>query len=223
MRARRIRTPMAVFTEVGPCEWHAFSSTDALHRLSSDGGRGHALQRRLGEAAHWLIVAALSLSLLLFIIGLFRGQEPGEMFLTAVAMAVAAVPEGLPAALTIVLALGVQRMVRRHVIVRRFESVETLGTTTVICTDKTGTLTENRLTVKELFGAGELFAIEAGAPMELLAVAREDGQGGALGRALLIAALCTDVSLSGRRSASASHWSRRASADTLSPARRFLR
>jgi len=151
------------------------------------------LQRRLGEAARWLIAAALSLSLLLFIIGLIRGQELGEMFLTAVAMAVAAVPEGLPAAVTIVLALGVQRMVRRHVIVRRLESVETLGTTTVICTDKTGTLTENRLDVKELFVDGETFALEAGASAELLVAGREDDATRAMGRALLIAALCTEV------------------------------
>ena len=156
------------------------------------------LQRRLGETARWLIAAALSLSVLLFIIGLLRGQEPGEMFLTAVALAVAAVPEGLPAAVTVVLALGVQRMVRRHVIVRRLESVETLGTTTVICTDKTGTLTENRLAVKELFVGGETTALETGTPAELLVAAQEHGEGRALGKALLIAALCTEVDLTAR-------------------------
>ncbi len=132
------------------------------------------LQRRLGETARWLIAAALSLSLLLFIIGLLNGQELGDMFLTAVAIAVAAVPEGLPAAVTIVLALGVQRMVRRHVIVRRLESVETLGTTTVICTDKTGTLTQNRLTVKELFIDGETITLDPGLPAEELTAAPGD-------------------------------------------------
>jgi len=160
--------------------------------VKSSRRRATPLQHRLGEATRWLIAAALSLSLLLFVIGLLRGQQPGEMFLTAVAMAVAAVPEGLPAAVTIVLALGVQRMVRRHVIVRRLESVETLGTTTIICTDKTGTLTQNRLTVKELFIDGETIALESGLPAEQLTARADDGSR-ALGRALLIAALCTEV------------------------------
>src|SRR6266545_1988470 len=155
------------------------------------------LQRRLGETARWLIAAALSLSLLLFIIGLLNGQELGEMFLTAVAMAVAAVPEGLPAAVTIVLALGVQRMVRRHVIVRRLESVETLGTTAVICTDKTGTLTQNRLTVKELFIDGETITLDPGLPAEELTAAPGDDEAGALGWALLIASLCNESGFAG--------------------------
>ena len=155
------------------------------------------LQRRLGETARWLIAAALSLSLLLFIIGLLNGQELGDMFLTAVAIAVAAVPEGLPAAVTIVLALGVQRMVRRHVIVRRLESVETLGTTTVICTDKTGTLTQNRLTVKELFIDGETITLDPGLPAEELTAAPGDDEAGALGWALLIASLCNESGFAG--------------------------
>jgi Ca2+-transporting ATPase len=166
--------------------------------VKSSRRRATPLQRRLGEAARWLIAAALSLSLLLFIIGLLRGQELGEMFLTAVAVAVAAVPEGLPAAVTIVLALGVQRMVRRHVIVRRLESVETLGTVTVVCTDKTGTLTENRLAVKELFVDGETIALEAGAPAAVLLAARDDGEGQALGRLLLIAELCNEADVTTR-------------------------
>jgi Ca2+-transporting ATPase len=153
------------------------------------------LQRRLGDTARWLIAAALCLSLLLFIIGLLRGQELGEMLLTAVAVAVAAVPEGLPAAVTIVLALGVQRMVRRHVIVRRLESVETLGTTTVICTDKTGTLTENRLVAKELFVDGQTTLLDASAPAELLAATDGDSDGRTPGRLLLIAALCSEPGL----------------------------
>jgi Ca2+-transporting ATPase len=154
--------------------------------------RATPLQRRLGQTARWLIGAALSLSLLLFVVGFLRGQEPGEMFLASVALAVAAVPEGLPAAVTIVLAFGVQRMVRRHVLVRRLEAVETLGTTTIICTDKTGTLTENRLIAKELFVDGETIVLDSRSLAETAAAAGRDDEAHALGRLLLISGLCNE-------------------------------
>ena len=107
------------------------------------------LQKELARVGRYLTSAAAVLCFTVFAVGILRGIETDEMLLTAASLAVAAIPEGLPAAATIVLALGVQRMAERHVIVRRLSSVETLGSVTVIFTDKTGTLTENRMQVQE--------------------------------------------------------------------------
>jgi Ca2+-transporting ATPase len=104
----------------------------------------------------WLI---LGLCVVTYVYGVWLGRSPKEMFLSAIALAVAAIPEGLPAALTITLAVGVVRMVRRKAIVRKLPAVETLGSTTVICSDKTGTLTENKMTVLEIFSGGQMFNV----------------------------------------------------------------
>lgn len=108
------------------------------------------LQKRLSELGRVLIIVCLAIVTLIFVLQMLRGGKVVEAFLTSVSLAVAAVPEGLPAVVTIALTLGVQRMVRRNALVRRLPSVETLGSVTVICTDKTGTLTRNEMTVTEV-------------------------------------------------------------------------
>jgi Ca2+-transporting ATPase len=108
------------------------------------------LQKRLAELGRVLIIACLVLVGIIFALQLLRGESLAQTFLLAVSLAVAAVPEGLPAVVTIALALGLQRMVKRHALIRRLASVETLGSVTVICSDKTGTLTRNEMTVTEI-------------------------------------------------------------------------
>jgi len=117
------------------------------------------LQRRLEQLGHVLLYLTLGIVTVVFLLGLLRGEPLVEMFLTAVSLAVAAIPEGLPAIVTITLALGVTRMVKRHALIRRLPAVETLGSTTVICTDKTGTLTKNEMTVTRLFADGRWFTV----------------------------------------------------------------
>lgn len=112
------------------------------------------LQRRLEQLGHVLLYLSLGIVALVFSLGVLRGEPLVDMFLTAVSLAVAAIPEGLPAIVTVTLALGVTRMVKRHALIRRLPAVETLGSTTIICTDKTGTLTKNEMTVTRLFVGG---------------------------------------------------------------------
>ena len=120
------------------------------------------LTRKIARFSRLVTVAILALAALTFLIGLARGQPVDEMLIAAVALAVGAIPEGLPAVVTITLALGVSRMVGRHVIIRRLPAVETLGSTTVICTDKTGTLTRNQMTVTAVAAGGRLYEVTGG-------------------------------------------------------------
>ncbi|MBN2332824.1 MAG: HAD-IC family P-type ATPase [Deltaproteobacteria bacterium] len=115
------------------------------------------LQMHLERFARRLAVVIVGMSLLVFLIGLFHGISLAEMFIVAVATAVSAIPEGLPVAVTIALAIGVARMAKRQAIVRKLPAVETLGSTTVIGSDKTGTLTRNEMTVNRLFAGGHVY------------------------------------------------------------------
>jgi Ca2+-transporting ATPase len=117
------------------------------------------LQRRLDSVGRVLVWAALGIVALLFGLGLLRGTSPMELFLTSISLAVAAVPEGLPAVVTVALSLGAARMARRRALVRKLAAVETLGSTTVICTDKTGTLTVGEMTARALNVAGQTYEV----------------------------------------------------------------
>jgi P-type Ca2+ transporter type 2C len=118
------------------------------------------LQKSLADFGRLLVWICLGIIALLFALGLLRKTPFLELFLTSISLAVAAVPEGLPAVVTISLALGVQRMSRRNALIRKLAAVETLGSAEVICTDKTGTLTLGEMTVREYFAAGKRFAVE---------------------------------------------------------------
>jgi Ca2+-transporting ATPase len=124
------------------------------------------LQRRLHHLGKTLAIATLSLVAVIFLLGLLRGEDLKLMFLTAVSIGVAAVPEGLPAVATIALAIGAQRMLKRNALIRKLPAVETLGSVTVICTDKTGTLTENRMRVATLQLADHSIDLTNGSPSQ---------------------------------------------------------
>jgi len=120
------------------------------HLVQTMGREQTPLQEQLEGVGRLLVYGCLLIVAVVFALGLWRGVPPVEMFLTAVSLAVAAIPEGLPAVVTIALALGVRRMVQRNALIRKLPSVETLGSATVICTDKTGTLTQSKMNVRKI-------------------------------------------------------------------------
>lgn len=118
------------------------------------------LQKKLAQLGKTLGIAAVGISILMFIVSMFQGRDFMDMFMTSISLAVAAIPEGLPAIVAIVLALGVQRMIKENAIIRKLPAVETLGSVNIICSDKTGTLTINKMTVKKYFVNGELKTLD---------------------------------------------------------------
>jgi Ca2+-transporting ATPase len=160
------------------------------------------LQRRLDQVGKQLAIGGVIVAALVMIIGIWRGETVQEMFLTAVSVAVAVVPEGLPAVVTVTLALGAQRMLRRSALIRRLPAVETLGSVTTICSDKTGTLTENRMTVTVIDVAGHFLELQGTAhhPAKALHLPGSSpdfliNQPPEIGLALAAGALCNDASL----------------------------
>ena len=151
-KARALVVATAVRTELGRIAAMIQKATEAERAETP-------LQRRLEQFGYTLLWLALGVVTVVFLLGYLRGEPAVLMLLTAVSLAVAAVPEGLPAVVTITLALGVTRMVKRHALIRKLPAVETLGSATVICSDKTGTLTKNEMTVTRLFTGDRVFEV----------------------------------------------------------------
>ncbi|NLP44256.1 MAG: calcium-translocating P-type ATPase, PMCA-type [Peptococcaceae bacterium] len=147
--------------------------------LEQEGEVQTPLQLKLAQLGKYLGLLALGISIIIFIIGVVSRLPLLKIFMTAVALAVAAIPEGLPAIVTIVLAIGVQRMVAKNAIIRRLPAVETLGSTSVICSDKTGTLTQNRMTLVKAYAAEQLVPLDGEVPENIRELIK-------------LATLCTD-------------------------------
>lgn len=136
------------------------TQTGRISELVEKGGSLQTpLTRKFEEFSLMLLRIILSLAGLTFLVGLAQGQGAASVFESAVALAVSAIPEGLPAVVTVTLAIGVSRMAKRHAIIRKLPAVETLGSATVICSDKTGTLTENQMTVQAIYAGSQLYQV----------------------------------------------------------------
>ncbi len=143
------------------------------------------LQKKLAQLGKYLGILAILACIIIFIVGLFNGIPVLEIFMTAVSLAVSAIPEGLPAIVTIVLSIGVQRMAKKHAIIRRLPAVETLGGASVICSDKTGTLTQNRMTLVKAY-------LDEGMQTEIIS----DHNSEEICNLLMMGTLCSDGSIS---------------------------
>ncbi len=169
-KARALVVTTGLRTELGKIAGMIQQATEA-ERVETP------LQRRLEQFGYTLLWLALGVVAVVFGLGYWRGEPLLAMFLTSVSLAVAAVPEGLPAVVTITLALGVTRMVKRHALIRKLPAVETLGSATVICTDKTGTLTKNEMTVTKLFVGETTFDVSGEGYTPTGEIREVDGEG----------------------------------------------
>ena len=189
-RARGIVVATAMATELG----------QIAGLLQAHEARPTPLQRRLALLGRWLAAAAFVICGVVFLSGVARGENTEDMFLVSVSLAVAAIPEALPAVVTIGLALGAQRMIEHHALIRKLPAVETLGSVTVICTDKTGTLTEGRMLVERVWTC-DLDAEVTGSGYEPAGEIVIDGRsavvapGSPLASLLTTAVLCNDAVL----------------------------
>ena len=140
-KARMVVSQTGMGTEMGKI----------AHMLQSITDEYTPLQKRLSELGKFIVIFCIAICAIVALTGILRGEDPYNMLLTGISLAVAAIPEGLPAIVTVALAIGVQRMYKKNALVRKLPAVETLGCTTLICADKTGTLTQNKMTVQRLF------------------------------------------------------------------------
>ncbi len=185
-RAEMVVTATGMETEIGKLA--------TLLTQTKDGAT--PLQIQLDSLGKRLVLIALGVIVILFVSALWRGEPLIETAFTAIALAVAAIPEGLPAVVTVTLALGMHRMARQQAIVKRLAAVETLGCTTVICTDKTGTLTVNQMTARSLFYKGQSYSV-SGEGYELAGEILPGNSHENLSDLLLSLALCNDSHLQG--------------------------
>ncbi|MDQ7094781.1 calcium-transporting P-type ATPase, PMR1-type [Desulfosporosinus sp. PR] len=155
------------------------------------------LQKRLAELGKWLVLISVLVCVAVVVTGILRGEDFYKMFFTGVSLAVAAIPEGLPAIVTVALAVGVQRMVKRQAIIRKLPAVETLGCATVICSDKTGTLTQNEMTVRQIYSDGRKVTVSGQGydPKGDFHGADPEKEKDPLHAGLVIAALCNNATL----------------------------
>ncbi|WP_051585821.1 calcium-transporting P-type ATPase, PMR1-type [Caldanaerobius polysaccharolyticus] len=159
------------------------------------------LQKRLDRIGKELVLISLTVCVLIIFAGIYHGESVYDMFFAGVSLAVAAIPEGLPAIVTVSLALGVQRMLRRNALIRKLPAVETLGSTSVICSDKTGTITENKMTVTKIYVDGQIIDV-TGTGYDVVGEFRSEGRhlnaahNISLQMLLTIGALCNDSELS---------------------------
>jgi cation-transporting ATPase F len=153
------------------------------------------LTRKISQFSRVLLAAILALSVLTFGVGVLRGKSVVDTLMAAIALAVGAIPEGLPAAMTVTLAIGVSRMAHRRAIIRNLPAVETLGSTTVICSDKTGTLTQNQMTVQEIRTLGGAYSVEGVGYESNGAISGNWEKDAAVGETLKAGLLCNDSHL----------------------------
>lgn len=168
--------------------------------IQEDQAEDTPLQKKLAKMGKLLGTGCLVICAIVFLLGLLRGEHVLEMFMTAISLAVAAIPEGLPAVVTIVLALGMQRMAKHNAIIKKLHAVETLGSTTVICSDKTGTLTQNQMTIVKMYVPGMQINVQGDGYNPIGSISTQEREittddEPAVARLLEIQALCNDARL----------------------------